>query len=109
MSQDGTWLWNHITNAWEKAPAVVTAVRLIAAGPVVAGTHKLYWISLNPGAGNSVIELTNAIAALGVIVFDHFDTSREGHMLSLSPPMQFDTGIYLETLTNLTSAIFGYI
>ncbi len=103
------WLWNDANNIWEKAPAVVVPKRMVVTGQVVAGAHKLYWMALNPSAGNSAIELTDAIVALAAVAFDHFDVSREGHMLLLSPPMPFSTGIYLETLTNMTSVIFGYV
>ena len=107
--QVGIWLWDDANQVWVKAPAAVVTVRMVATGQVIDGAHKLYWMALNPSAGNSVIELTDAIAALAAIAFDHFDVSREGHMLPLSPPMPFSTGIYLETFTNMTSVIFGYV
>jgi len=103
------WEWDATNNIWVKAPAVVITKRIVAVGQVVAGAHKLYWVVANPGVAASLFELTDATAALGAIVFDHFDTTRDGHVLSLSPPMQFVTGIYLETLTNVTSLIFGYV
>ncbi len=108
-AQQNIWLWNHISNEWEKAPAVVTTVRLVAAGLVVAGAHKLYWINITPGAGNSLVELTDDTAALGAVVYDCFHTSKETHVHSLIPPMPFTDGIYLETFTNLTSVVFGYV
>jgi len=84
--------------------------RLTATGQVGAtGARKLYWMSINPGAGNSVIELTDAIAGGGAVVYDHFHTSRESHVDTLDPPMEFSNGIYLETFTNMTSVIFGYL
>jgi len=107
--QEGIWLWNHITNEWEKAPAVVTTIRLVAAGQVAAGAHKLYWLHMNPSAGNSILELTDAIAALGAVIYDDFHTAKEGHIHTLNPPMPFSTGIYLETFTNMTSVLFGYV
>lgn len=107
--QIGTWEWDHIANIWVKAPACVTTVRRVAAGQVVAGAHRLYWINANPGAANSIFELTDAIAGGGAVVFDHFDTSRDGHVMNLIPPMCFSKGIYLETFNNMTSATFGYI
>jgi len=101
--------WDYANNDWEKVPACVTTKRMAAAGSVIAGAHKLYWMSLNPSAALSVVELTDDIAALGVVVFDHFNTARDGHMMNLYPPMCFATGIYLETFTNMTSITFGYI
>lgn len=102
------WRWNHITNVWDKVPAVVTTVRMVAAGQVAAGAHKLHWVDCNPSAGNSVWALTDAIAALGAIVLDEFHTARNSHCINLSPPMDFSVGIYLETFTNMTSVTFGF-
>jgi len=101
--------WNHITGAWEKAPAVVTTTKLTAEDTGIAGAHKLYWISCNPSAGNSEWGLTDAIAAGGVILIEHFHTTKESHNTNLIPPMYFATGIWIETFTNMTSITFGYI
>ena len=101
--------WNHIISDWEQVPSVVVAKRMTAIGQVIAGAHKLYWMATNPGVAASLFELTNAVAGGGVVVFDHFDTTRDGHMMSLWPPMCFTIGIYLETFTNMTSITFGYI
>ena len=101
--------WNHITEEWEKEPAVVTAKRMVATGQVVAGAHKLYWLNLNPSAGNSLLELTDDTAGGGAVLYDCFHTGKEAHVHSLSPPMLFDDGIYLETFTNMTAITFGYV
>jgi len=103
------WKWNHLNNTYEREPAVITYDRRVGTGLVVGGVHKLYWISCNPGAGNSLWELTDAIVALGAVVLDHFHTGREGHVMNYYPPMQFNNGIYLETFTNMTSVVFGYV
>jgi len=107
--QVAIWLWNDALNKWEKAPSAVVTKRMVAVGQVIAGAHKLYWVSCNPGAGNSLWELTDAIAALGAVVLDCFSTSRESKLGVLSPPMPFATGIYLETFTAITSITFGYV
>jgi len=107
--QVAIWLWNHITEEWEKAPAVVTTVRLVGAGPFVAGAHKLCWLACNPAAGNSVFELSDDTTGLTATVLDCFSTSREGKGWTFKPPMNFVTGIYLKTFTNMTSVTIGYI
>jgi len=107
--QIGNWLWNHISFLWEKAPACVTTKRLTGTGQVAAGAHKLYWIKCNPGAGNSVWELSDDTTGLTATVLDEFHTSREGHTDNFFPPMPFATGIYLKTVTNMTSMVFGYV
>ncbi len=107
--QVGIWLWDPIALEWHKAPLSVITVRLVAVGQVVAGHHELYWMMLDPSGGNSDMELTDAIAALGAVVLDHFETARAGEMITFNPPAHFITGIYLETLANMTSIIFGYV
>lgn len=109
MSGVMLWKWNHLNDTWEKVPAVVSPKRMAAAGQVIAGAHKLYWITCTPSAGNSVWELTDDLDGLGAVVLDCFSTSREGKGFSLTPPMPFDTGIYLKTFTNMTSVTFGYV
>lgn len=103
------WLWDYANEVWVKAPASVITKRLVATGQVVAGEHKLYWLKCNPSAGNSVWELTDDTDGLTAVVLDCFHTSKEGHVSQYSPPMQFTTGIYLKTFTNMTSMVFGYI
>ena len=106
----GSWLWNHITHIWDKAPAVVTTQRMIAVGQVgAAGAHKLYWVSMNPSGPNSVLVLTDDTAVLGATVFDMYHATRDHMHMVLSPPMDFTAGIWIETLTNFTSVMFGYI
>lgn len=103
------WLWDDANRVWVKAPAVVVTKRMVGTGQVIAGAHKLYWMLLNPSAGLSLFELTDDTDGSTAVVLDHFDTSREGHDLPFSPPMPFTTGIYLKTLTNITSITFGYV
>lgn len=109
MSQIGIWLWDYTLNKWVKYPASSTAVRLLGTGQVIAGQHYLCWMTCNPAAGNSLWEVTDAIAAGGAVVIDCFSTSRESKMGSFRPPIYFATGIYLETFTNMTSITFGYV
>lgn len=103
------WLWDATNSVWVKAPAVIVPKRMIATGQVIAGAHKLYWLHMNPSAGSSILELTDAIAGGGTVIYDDFHTDREGHLHPFNPPIPFSTGIYLETLTNYTSLVFGYV
>ena len=108
-NQANIWLWDAANEVWVKAPAVVVSKRMTATGQVISGAHKLYWIEINPSAGSSVFELTDATAGGGTVLYDCFHTARESHVHEFHPPMPFSTGIYLETFTNMTSVIFGYI
>lgn len=107
------WEWDNTIKEWIEKPAVVTTRRMVAASPspgqVVAGAHKLYWLACNPSAGNSVFELSDDTTGLTATVLDCFSTNREGKGFAFNPPMNFATGIYLKTFTNMTSIIFGYI
>jgi len=101
--------WNHITEEWEKAPAVVTTTRLTAEDTGIAGAHKLYWVACSPDGANAEWQLTDAIAPGGGIVYDHYDSDRHSEHLVFSPPMQFDTGIWVEKFDHMFSLLFGYI
>ncbi len=91
-----------------RAEIDLSDIRLTAVGQIKGSAGNLYWMLLNPGAGNSVVELTDSLAAGAAIKVDHFDTTRDGHMVTFDPPLEFATGIYLETFTNMTSVTFGY-
>ena len=101
--------WDYANSVWEKVPAVVATKYMAAAGQVVAGAHKLYWLACNPSAGNSVFELSDDTTGLTATVLDCFSTTREGKGFRFIPPMPFATGIYLKTFTNMTSITFGYV
>ncbi|MBA7551629.1 hypothetical protein ES705_44177 [subsurface metagenome] len=103
------WEWNYILDKWEKVPASVLSIRKVGAGLVIAGAHKLYWISCNPSVAASEWELTDDLDGSGDIELDHHHPERESHNTNLVPPKQFTTGIYLKTYTNMTSITFGYI
>ena len=93
-----------------RAEVGLLTVRKTAAGQVGAtGARKLYWITMNPSVAASVMELTDDTAALGTVEYDHYHANREAHHVTLDPPMEFSNGIYLETFTNMTSIIFGYL
>jgi len=109
MSGVMIWLWDDANRVWVRAPAVVVVKRMDGTGQVIAGAHKLFWVSMNPSAANSVLELTDAIAALGAVVFDMYHATRDHMHMVLNPPMPFTTGIYLETFTSFTSVMFGYV
>lgn len=103
------WEWDAANNEWVKKPAVVVADRRVGTGLIAGGAHKLYWVKCNPSAGNSVWEIADSAVALGAVLLDCFHTSKEGHITNFLPPCPFTNGIYLETFTNMTSMVFGYI
>jgi len=107
--QVAIWLWDDANNVWEKAPAVVITKRMVAVGQVVPGAHKLYWITMNGGAGNTHVELSDDTDGSTAIVHDMNCLQNCALHVVLSPPMPFTTGIYLKTYTNAGSVCFGYI
>jgi len=103
------WLWDHNAGEWQKAPACVTTVRLVAVGQVVAGHHHLYWILTDPSAANNNAALTDDLDGLGAVVLDGFKATQDSFFVPLNPPMCFSTGIYLSVLVGMTSITFGYV
>lgn len=86
-----------------------TTVRKTAAGAVVAGARKLYWIACSPGSPSAEWELTDAIAGGGTVVYDHFDSDKHSEHLIFDPPMKFNTGIWIEKFDHMHSLVFCYI
>lgn len=109
MNQIAAWRWNHITNQWEKEPAVVNTIRLVAVGQVAAGAHKLYWVTICPFAANWGIEVSDDTTGLTATVWDAWDDLKSSFHVVLSPPMNFTTGIYLKAMGNPVAVTFGYI
>jgi len=79
------------------------------AGQVIAGVHNLYWISCNPSLAASEWALSDDTDGLSDTLIEHHHPDRESHNTNLMPPMQFTKGIYLKTMTNMTSMTFGYV
>ena len=107
--QIAIWEWDDTNNVWVKAPAVVRTVRAVATGPAVARACKLYWIACSPDSAGSEFQLTDADAPGGVEVYCHFDDDRHSEHIHISPPMQFDTGIYVEKFDKIQCLHFGYV
>ena len=104
------WLWDDTLKLWVKAPAVVTVKRIIATGQVGAvGAHKLFWVSMNPSAANSILEITDDTDGSTAVVFDMYHATRDHMHMLLGPPMPFSNGIWVKTFTSFTSVMFGYV
>lgn len=76
-------------------------------GSIKASAGQLYWISLNVDDGGGYIELTDATSGGGSVVY-RMDRDYSGHV-NFNRPMEFTTGIYLETIGACINAIFGYM
>ncbi|KKL71319.1 hypothetical protein LCGC14_2096130 [marine sediment metagenome] len=107
--QSNIWLWDAANSVWVEASVVVVTKRMTDTGQVITGAHRLYWVNSTPSAGNSVLEVTDDTDGLSAIIYDCFHTTRESHVHNLNPPMPFSNGIYIKTLTNYGSVIFGYV
>lgn len=92
-----------------RAEIGLSDLRRVGAGQVKAAPGKLYWMTMNPTAANSVIELTDDLNGLGAVKWDMTHGVNSAHHMNFDPPLEFATGIYLKTLTNFTSVIFGYL
>lgn len=103
------WLWDYTNHVWIKAPAVVVTKRMAGTGQVIAGVHKLFWVSMNPSAANSILVLTDDTDGSTATVFDMYHATRDHMHMVLNPPMPFTTGIYIKTFTSFTSVMFGYV
>lgn len=104
------YIWNHITEEWEKAPAVVTTTSMLGTGQVgPAGAHKLYWVVCSPDAPGSEFELSDDTDGSTAEVYCHFDSDKHSEHLPLDPPMPFTNGIYVKKFDKIKCLHFGYI
>ena len=82
--------------------------RMTAVGQVAGVPAKLHWMTMSPTAAASLIELTDDLVGGAVIAWDMTHGVNSAHHMNIMPPMPFANGIYLKTLTNMVSMIFGY-
>lgn len=108
-AKQNIYLWDKANAVWVEAPACVATEMKVATGQVIAGAHKLYWISCNPSAAASEWALSDDTDGSTATLLEHHHPDRESHNTNLIPPMSFATGIYLKTFTNMTSMTFGYV
>jgi hypothetical protein len=91
-----------------RAGLPITVTRADSTGAITATATALFWMHLNPSAGNSVLELTDDLDGESAVFWDDFHTERNAEMHTFDPPLPFANGIYVKTLTNFTSIHFGY-
>ena len=101
------YVWNYEREEWIKIPAAIETVRLLGVGLARAGSCRCFFINITPSAANALAEITDAVAGGGVVKWDHFISTKDSMPILFVPPMQFNTGLFLETATNLTSVVFG--
>lgn len=92
-----------------RAELPTTEVRKTAAGAVVAGARKVYWIACSPDAPAAEWQLTDAIAGGAAIKYDHFDNDKHSDHITFDPSMKFSTGIWIEKFDHMASLTFCYI
>jgi len=94
-----------------RAEVGLTRTRVTATGQIgTAGAHDLYWLTIvNNSAANGYIAITDAQAAGASVVWDIAVLAGDSKHVVFDPPLEFATGIYLETVTNVTAVIAGYI
>ncbi len=86
----------------------ILQVRRTTTGSIVKGHYHVQWLTFNPSAANNLVEFTDDEDGSTAVVWDFFRAAREAQHINFSPTFHFDNGIYLKTLTNITSIIIGY-
>lgn len=92
-----------------RAEIGATLTRETGAGSVATGARKLFWLTIRPSAANWVLALTDATAGGGTVIWDDGGALQEPCHCVFDPPIEFSTGIYIETYTNLTAVMLDYI
>lgn len=86
----------------------ILQVRKVATGLIAEGHYHIQWLTINPSATNNAVEFTDDTDGSHAVVWDFFKAAKEAQHINFSPTFHFDNGIYLKTLTNITSIIIGY-
>lgn len=94
----------HVSLGGEKG---ILTVRVTAAGLVYTGPCLIYWITLDPSGATIVLDLSDGVAA-GTTKWSVSDALQDGLHINFGKPMEMATGIYAETVTDLTAATIGY-
>jgi len=92
-----------------RAEIGATHHRATAIGIIAAGGRKLFWICARPSAANWVVGFTDTLIAGQPVKFDAGGAAVEMTHHNFDPPIEFGTGLYLETLTNVTALHICFI
>jgi len=92
-----------------RAEAGLSTALKVAVGAVKASAGKLYWVTMNGGAGNTRVELSDDLDGSTAAVYALQCLQNCVAHVVLDPPMEFATGIWLKTFTNATDTILGYL
>ena len=93
---------------WKTNQDKLSLIRKTATGSVVSGACKLYWMTIAPSGATTVLDISDGTSS-GTTIWSWQDVVGTGPHLSFDPPMPFATGIYIETLTDITAVTFGYL
>ena len=85
--------------------------RLTVAGAFVAGACKVYWLTVRPSSADWYVSLDDSLAGAATTKWDigsGGSNSAPQHVI-FDPPMEFDTGCYLEAVDHIVSCTIGYV
>ena len=83
-------------------------IRPTSTGLKVTGKCNLHWITLVPSATASVISLTDSLVAGAPQAWGFYRATRDSSHISFEPSLVFSTGLYVQTLTNISMVIIAY-
>jgi len=92
-----------------RASAGLSTTRRTTVGAVKASAGVLYWISIYPSAASWAVGLDDSLDGSAATKWDMGGADANGLHIVFDPPIPFTTGIYVETMTNITSITAGYI
>jgi len=85
----------------------ILTARVTAAGLVYTGACLIYWITAQASNAAWVIDLSDGVAT-GTTKWSLGSALSLSQHCNFSKPMKMETGIYAETVTNITSITVGY-
>ena len=85
----------------------ILTARITAAGLVYTGPCLIYWISCQSSAAAWVIDISDGVAT-GTTKWSLGSALQVSQHVNFGKPMKMETGIYAETVTNMTAVTVGY-
>ena len=85
--------------------------RLTAVGAFVSHACKVFWLTVRPSSADWYVSLDDSLDGTGTTVWDvgsGGSNSAPAHVI-FDPPIEFDTGCYLEAVDHIASCTIGYV
>jgi len=88
--------------------ATKATTRITATGAAITGACIVWWMTIAPSAATTVLDISDGTAS-GTTIWTHSCVSGNGAHIDFGEDgFAFTSGVYVETLTDITAVTFCY-